>query len=145
VNLMRSGGGGGEACVVAGDTSSEAGNRWVVAMAKLGMLSMWLGGVGGLVGSKLVAVRLVPRLELLGMVVAERHVVVVGIDGVGFVCIARGVCNPSGLSRRTTFFLEFGVFDRLLKDGLRVILKESSIYVRLGRALRGLPCFSKSC
>jgi hypothetical protein len=107
VNLMRSGGGGGEACVVVGDTSSEAGSRWVVAMAKRGMLSTWLGGVGGLAGSKLVAVRLVPRLGLLGMVVAER-LVVVGIDGVGFVCIARGVCNPSGLSRRMTFF--FGIW-----------------------------------
>jgi hypothetical protein len=97
----RSGGGSGGACIVVeGGKSFEAGSRWVVAMAKRGMLSTWLGGVGGLAGSKLGAVRLVPRLGSLGMVVAG--LVVVGIVGVEFVCIAMGVYNPSVLSRRMT-------------------------------------------
>jgi hypothetical protein len=101
VMLRRSGGAAGGACVVVGGKSFGAESRWVVAMAKQEMLSTWPGGVGELAGSKLGAVRLVLRLGLLGMVVAE--LVVVGIVGVGFVCIAMGVCNPSGLSRRMTF------------------------------------------
>jgi small basic protein len=50
---------------------------------------------------------------------------VVGVLVVGdaVVCIAKGVCTPSGLSRKTTSLNLMCSIDRLLKGGLRVYLE----------------------
>jgi hypothetical protein len=111
--------------------------RGVAARAKMAMLSTSVVVVVGvLAGSKPAVVRLVSGLELLGMVVG------VLVAGDAVVCIAKGVCTPSGLSRKTTFWNLMCSIDRFLKGGLRVY---SERLFNICASLSSLARFALSC